>query len=127
VPLGPHPERARAVLARLDALRVAVASGEEDVLATLVVTGEPRPQRVLDDWLDQVADTLRALGEAADRLAPPLARHAARADSPRTPGQVERSALAAGQVERSALAPGPPAGATDAPGIRPDEPWERAP
>ena len=77
VPLGPDPEPARAALARLDALRAAVVSAEEDVLACLVVTGEPRPQRVLDDWLDQVVDTLRALGETVDRLAPSLARDAA--------------------------------------------------
>ncbi|HET9021251.1 MAG TPA: hypothetical protein VFN34_05160 [Ornithinibacter sp.] len=76
MPLGPDPERARAVVARLDALRDVVTSAEDDVLACLVVTGEPRPQRVLDDWLDQVADSLRALGEAADELAPPLARYA---------------------------------------------------
>ena len=76
MPLGPDPERARAVLARLDDLRATVATAEDDILACLVVTGEPRPQRVLDDWLDQVADTLRALGDVADELAPPLARFA---------------------------------------------------
>ena len=85
MPLGPDPEPARAVLAELEALRTAVLQGEEDVLSSLVVTGEPGPQRVLDDWLDQVADTLRALGEAADRLAPPLARHAAQSSSAREP------------------------------------------
>ena len=77
MPLGPDPERARAVVARLDALRDLVASAEDDLLACLVVTGEPRPQRVLDDWVDQAADTLRALGEAAGVLAPTLARYAA--------------------------------------------------
>jgi hypothetical protein len=65
------------VLDRLDALRDLVEAAEDDVLACLVVTGEPRSQRVLDDWLDQVADTLRALGEAADDIAPTIARHAA--------------------------------------------------
>ena len=44
------------------------------MLACLVVTGEPGPQRVLDDWLDQVADTLRALGETAADISPALAR-----------------------------------------------------
>ena len=81
MPLGPDPERARAVLARLDDLRATVAAAEDDVLACLVVTGEPRPQRVLDDWLDQAADTLRALGDVADRLAPPLARYARQSPS----------------------------------------------
>ncbi|HSO64731.1 MAG TPA: hypothetical protein VLQ78_06485 [Ornithinibacter sp.] len=76
MPLRPDPSRAGAVLARLDDLRAAVAAAEDDVLACLVVTGEPRPQRVLDDWLDQVADTLRALGEAAADLAPATSRYA---------------------------------------------------
>ncbi len=75
MPLRPDPELARAALERLDALRATVSAAEDDVLACLVVTGEPRPQRVLDDWLDQVADTLRALGEDAADLAPALARH----------------------------------------------------
>ena len=112
MPLGPDPEPARAVLARLDAVRAAVASGEEDVLASLVVTGEPRPQRVLDDWLDQVADTLRALGEAADRLAPPLARSAG---SP-----ASRSGNPAPSLT-------PDAASRPAPGIRPSEQSEAAP
>jgi hypothetical protein len=77
VPLGPDPELARAAVARLDDLRTTVTAAEDDVLACLVVTGEPRPQRVLDDWLDQVADTLRALGEQAADLSPVLARYAA--------------------------------------------------
>ena len=75
MPLGPGPERARATLEQLEALRATVTSAEDDVLACLVVTGEPRPQRVLDDWLDQVADTLRALGEEATALSPTIARY----------------------------------------------------
>ena len=75
MPLGPDPELARAAVARLDALRAAVTAAEDDVLACLVVTGEPRPQRVLDDWIDQAADTLRALGEQAADLSPTLARY----------------------------------------------------
>ena len=108
VPLGPDPEPARAALARLDALRAAVVSAEEDVLACLVVTGEPRPQRVLDDWLDQVVDTLRALGETVDRLAPPLARDTAPPASTHPPR---------------------PAGTTATPvsGIRPADPGVPAP
>ncbi|WP_392544921.1 hypothetical protein [Oryzobacter telluris] len=76
MPLEPDPTRAAALLARLDALRAVVAEAEEDVLASLVVTGEPHAQRVLDDWLDQVADTLRAVGASADELAPTVARFA---------------------------------------------------
>lgn len=77
MPLEPDPTRAAELFARLDGLRRTVAAAEDDVLGSLVVTGEPQAQRVLDDWLDQVADTLRALGEAADRLAPVVVRHAA--------------------------------------------------
>ena len=76
MPLGPDPERARAAVAQLDALRDTVTAAEDDVLACLVVTGEPGPQRVLDDWLDQVADTLRALGETAADLTLALSRFA---------------------------------------------------
>lgn len=76
MPLGPDPERANDALAQLDTLRATVTAAEDDVLACLVVTGEPGPQRVLDDWLDQVADTLRALGEAAADLSPALSRFA---------------------------------------------------
>lgn len=77
MPLGPDPWLARTALDRLDALRDLLPAAEDDLLACLVVTGEPRPQRVLDDWLDQAADTLRALGEAADEVAAALAPHAA--------------------------------------------------
>ena len=73
MPLGPDPARARSAVAALDDLRSLVGVAEDDVLACLVVTGEPRPQRVLDDWLDQVADTLRALGETAAELSLALA------------------------------------------------------
>lgn len=76
MPLEPDPTRAADLLARLDALRALTTEAEDDVLASLVVTGEPRAQRVLDDWLDQVADTLRALGAGADALAPVLSRFA---------------------------------------------------
>ncbi|MGB7820038.1 MAG: hypothetical protein WBL35_15065 [Ornithinibacter sp.] len=72
--LGPEHALAQSLVARLDALGVLVARAEGDVLACLVVTGEPRPQRVLDDWLDQSADTLRAIGEAVSDLSPRLSR-----------------------------------------------------
>ncbi|GAA4400895.1 hypothetical protein GCM10023153_28810 [Ornithinibacter aureus] len=75
VPLGPDPALARAAADALFALRERVADAEDDVLSSLVVTGEPRPQRVLDDWLDQVADTLRAVGETASDLATTLRAH----------------------------------------------------
>lgn len=75
VPLGPDPALARAAADALFALRDRVTDAEDDVLSSLVVTGEPRPQRVLDDWLDQVADTLRAVGETASDLAVTLNAH----------------------------------------------------
>ncbi|MGL4177179.1 MAG: hypothetical protein ACRCSN_14000 [Dermatophilaceae bacterium] len=87
--LGPDPALASAALARLQALREVAAVGEDDILSCLVVTGEPVPQRVLDDWVDQVADTLRAIGETVDDLAPVLARHAA---GPSATGSVARAA-----------------------------------
>ena len=46
--LGADPVLARALVSQLDAMRATVLAGEDDVLACLVVTGEPRPQRVLD-------------------------------------------------------------------------------
>jgi hypothetical protein len=104
VPLGPDPERARAALEQLDALRATVTSAEDDVLACLVVTGEPRPQRVLDDWLDQVADTLRALGEEAAALSPTIARYVVVPGTPGTaghgpePGMEQRVGLEAEDV-----------------------------
>ncbi len=71
---GPEQALAQSLVDRLEALREVVTRAEDDVLACLVVTGEPRPQRVLDDWLDQSADTLRAIGESASDLGPRLTR-----------------------------------------------------
>ncbi|MGL5816592.1 MAG: hypothetical protein ACRCZD_05800 [Phycicoccus sp.] len=85
MPLGPDPTLAGAALACLQSLREVVAAGEDDILGCLVVTGEPAPQRVLDDWLDQAADTLRAIGETVDDLAPVLARHATGSSAPGLP------------------------------------------
>jgi hypothetical protein len=101
VPLGPDPQRARDVLAQLSDLRDTVTASEDDVLACLVVTGEPRPQRVLDDWLDQVADTLRALGEAASDVSSGLARHgdAERVAPLDSPVAADDSRAARGSVE----------------------------
>ncbi|MBM6400902.1 hypothetical protein [Phycicoccus sonneratiae] len=97
MPPGPDPLRARAATSRLDALRDTLAAAEDDVLASLVVTGEPRPQRVLDDWLDQVVDTLRALGEAADEVAAALAPFAG---TPGSSGEDLGSTGGAAPVER---------------------------
>ncbi|MGL5864586.1 MAG: hypothetical protein ACRCYX_01770 [Dermatophilaceae bacterium] len=86
MPFGPDPARARAALARLQSLREVATAGEDDILASLVITGEPVPQRRFDDWLDQVADTLRAISETVDDLAPVLARHAVHPNPPHPPG-----------------------------------------
>ena len=102
MPLRPDPSRAGAVLARLDGLRAAVTAGEDDVLACLVVTGEPRPQRVLDDWLDQVADTLRALGETAADLGPVVGRYAVPAPD------ADRAAPTEADLHRTGCRPGGP-------------------
>ena len=89
MPPGLDPHDARVVLDRLDEVRATVTAAEDDVLACLVVTGEPGAQRVLDDWLDQVADTLGALGEVADDLAATLTRHAARPPGEGRPGAAD--------------------------------------
>ena len=99
--LRPDPSRAGAVLARLDGLRAAVVAAEDDVLACLVVTGEPRPQRVLDDWLDQVADTLRALGDSAADLAPAVAAAAGPVAGRVPVGDADRTVPADGPGRRS--------------------------
>ena len=104
MPLGPDPERARAAVARLDALRDTGTAAEDDVLACLVVTGEPGPQRVLDDWLDQVADTLRALGETAADLTPALSRFAVGASSGGSP-ELSRFAAASAPDEAPVARP----------------------
>ncbi|MBM6404382.1 hypothetical protein JQN72_09035 [Phycicoccus sp. CSK15P-2] len=91
MPLGPDPARARDARSRLDALREVVEAAEDDVLACLVVTGEPRAQRVLDDWLDQVADTARALGETATELSLLLGRVADTDASRPAPRDAERA------------------------------------
>ncbi len=112
MPLGPDPERARAVLARLDDLRATVTAAEDEILACLVVTGEPRPQRVLDDWLDQVADTLRALGDVAAGLGPPLARYAGQPASRASTraGAEEPGSPPTGPVRGDGVQPGAPRG-----------------
>lgn len=118
MPLGPDPERARAARAQLDALRETVTAAEDDVLACLVVTGEPVPQRVLDDWLDQVADTLRALGETAEGLSTALARFAGSAGLPQpSPDAVGPAALHRGTVGTVGTVVAPVEGSVDAEGL----------
>ncbi|GAA4408456.1 hypothetical protein GCM10023168_25870 [Fodinibacter luteus] len=115
--LGPDPARARAAVESLTALRDGVRAAEDDVLACLVVTGEPRPQRVLDDWLDQAADTLRALGETAADLSPTLDRYT------RPPGtDAVWSRAPAASPAAPAASPAPPAASPAAPAASPAAP-----
>lgn len=76
VPLAPDPALAATARAALGRLGERAAGAEDELLATLLVTGDPRAQRVVDDWVDQVADTLRALVDRAEELDAELARYA---------------------------------------------------
>ncbi|HYN30262.1 MAG TPA: hypothetical protein VES95_10400 [Dermatophilaceae bacterium] len=76
MPAAADPGAAGDVVAALDALRARAAAVEEDLLACLAVVGEPGPQRVLDDWLDQGVDALRALAEEAAAARSVVARYA---------------------------------------------------
>lgn len=66
VPL-PDPDAVEAVHAALGAVRHHAADGEEEALSLLAGVGEPVGQRALDDWVDQLTDTVRALAEAAEQ------------------------------------------------------------
>ncbi len=79
VPALPGPEPVAPVLDALARLRDHVARTEDDVLAGLAVLGEAGDQRILDSWLDQVADTLRAVGGECSAQSDALGRLAARA------------------------------------------------
>ena len=97
MPLGPDPDSAAAVRARLDAVGPVVDRLEEDLLGCLVVTGEPEAQRVLDGWVDQVVDTARALAEHAAGTAAALDRHAPRGPSAADVSPAGRDALHPGR------------------------------
>lgn len=58
-----------------------VTGAEDDLLASLVVLGEPDAQRGVDAWVDQVVDVLRAVDEVAAQHRATLARAEARQPS----------------------------------------------
>lgn len=66
----------------LQSLSEAVTAAEDDLLAALVVMGEPEAQHAVDGWVDQVVDLLRAVDEVATQhrttLARAQTRHSAR-------------------------------------------------
>ncbi|WP_404384091.1 hypothetical protein LL946_01575 [Knoellia locipacati] len=62
----------------LQGLSDTVAGVEDDLLASLVVLGEPDAQRSVDGWVDQVVDLLRAVDEVASQHRATLARARAR-------------------------------------------------
>lgn len=65
VPL-PDPRTVATVRAALDAVRRHAIDSEDEALCVLAVVGEPMAQQALDDWIDQFADTLRAMSTAAE-------------------------------------------------------------
>jgi hypothetical protein len=106
VPPAADAGAAREAVDALDALRARAAAVEEDLLAGLAVLGEPLPQRAVDDWVDQVVDTLRAVAEEAGTQRELLGRYAAGAG----PGSGSRPAGSgsrpAGSGARPATRPG---------------------
>jgi hypothetical protein len=63
---------------------------EDDLFSVIPILGEPVGQRLLDDWVDQAVDLLRAIGESASELDQRLAL--ARAAHPDSAGRSERPA-----------------------------------
>ncbi|MFC7486732.1 hypothetical protein ACOCJ7_10875 [Knoellia sp. CPCC 206453] len=62
------------VRAVLEGLSGTLGSVEDDLLACLVVMGEPDPQRAVDAWVDQVVDLLRAVDEVTGQHLSTLSR-----------------------------------------------------
>ena len=110
MPPTPSPD-ALAAREALHRLRGHVGRLEEDLLAALVVLGEPGPQRAVDDLVDQLVDTLRAADESAQARAADLRglldrRDVLGASTPETDG-LESEAVA---MSRDARARSPFAG-----------------
>ena len=55
----------RSASAWLKALITAAADAEEELFSMIPVLGEASSQHAVDDWVDQVVDLLRAIGELA--------------------------------------------------------------
>ncbi|CAN7145233.1 hypothetical protein [Knoellia sp. LjRoot47] len=73
-----EPPALPAVSDVLHSLSDAVSRAEDDLLASLVVLGEPDAQRTVDGWVDHVVDLLRAVDEVAGQHRATLARAQAR-------------------------------------------------
>jgi len=82
----------------LETLSETVASVEDDLLSCLVVMGEPRAQRTVDAWVDQVVDLVRAVDEVTSQHLATLARVTARVDS----SAGDEQPLGQGSLETSA-------------------------
>lgn len=76
-----EPPALPAVSDVLHSLSDAVSRAEDDLLASLVVLGEPDAQRTVDGWVDHVVDLLRAVDEVAGHHRATLARAQARRTS----------------------------------------------
>lgn len=106
-PEAPALDAARTVLADL---RTSAQDMEEELLASLAVTGDPHTQRVLDAWVDAAVDAARAVASRATEerqrlaqlapvtapsppqgLAPPASHARAGAELPAASGRGEPS------------------------------------
>lgn len=97
-PAPVSPDRLRALGAALVPLRECARTGAEEVLGLDPEIGDRSAQSALEACLDQVADVLRAIDDAASELADRL-RLAASATS-RTDDEVRASLDRAGQLPR---------------------------
>ncbi|KGN37002.1 hypothetical protein N803_16430 [Knoellia subterranea KCTC 19937] len=87
----------------LEGLSRTAASVENDLLSCLVVMGEPDAQAVVDGWVDQFVDLLRAVDETTERHVTTLARVTSRVDGRPThdePAADARAEAAAQSAER---------------------------
>jgi len=65
-PSGPRASGDRATLRALTAARSVSREQADELLTHLPVVGDPATQRLLDAWVEQAADTLRAVSEALE-------------------------------------------------------------
>jgi hypothetical protein len=79
------PERLLALGAALEELRTVAREGAEEVLGHVPEVGDRLTQNALDGFLDQLADTLRALDAESTELAGRL--RIAASSQPSTPGR----------------------------------------
>lgn len=90
--------------AALGRIREAVESIEDELFATLAITGDPDTQRALDAWVDGAVDAARGIGAAATEQRQRLTLHAEPRRSPQAGGDREsaecRVDRPAGRVSR---------------------------